>query len=278
MVTGPGNVYLTAAKRAAPRADRHRLRGGHHRDRHPRRRHRRPRARRRRPHLPGRARPERGVGAGHDVRGAGRRGGRRARAPGAGDQAHRAHPHGAHRPAVRDRARRATSTTGSRSSTPTPPSTWRSRPATRPHVAAAGPQRGRDVRRPVVAGVARRLLRRLQPRAAHRRLRPALRRAVGADVPARRPRRSTTPRRRCARWPTRCSRSPPPRTCPRTARRSPRDSAVPAGELTRRGGGVCTATHRSRRRRPSPSTSSRSATTCAARPPTAPRSSTSRSR
>ena len=41
---------------------------------------------------------------------------------------------------------------------------------------------------PVVAGVARRLLRGLQPRAAHRRLRPALGGAVGADVPARRAR------------------------------------------------------------------------------------------
>ena len=37
---------------------------------------------------------------------AGRRRRRRARAPGAGDQAHRAGPHGADRPAVRDRARR----------------------------------------------------------------------------------------------------------------------------------------------------------------------------
>ena len=41
----------------------------------------------------------------------------------------------------------------------------------------------------LVAGVARRLLRRLQPRAAHRRLRPALLRPVRAVVPARHPRR-----------------------------------------------------------------------------------------
>ena len=73
------------------------------------------------------------VTASRDAR---RRGGRRAGAPGAGDQAHRAHPHGARRPAVRRRARRATSTTGSRSSTPTPPSTWRSRPRDAAAVAA----------------------------------------------------------------------------------------------------------------------------------------------
>ena len=59
MVTGPGNVYLTAAKRL--------LRGligidseaGPDRDRDPRRRHGRPGARRRRPDQPGRARPAR---------------------------------------------------------------------------------------------------------------------------------------------------------------------------------------------------------------------------
>ena len=43
-----------------------------------------------------------------------------------------------------------------------------------------GAQRRRDLRRLVRAGVARRLLRRLQPRAAHRRLRLPLLRAVGA--------------------------------------------------------------------------------------------------
>ena len=46
-----------------------------------------------------------------------------------------------------------------------------------------------DIRRRVLAGEPRRLLRRLQPRAAHRRLRPALQRTVGADLPARHPRR-----------------------------------------------------------------------------------------
>jgi histidinol dehydrogenase len=47
--------------------------------------------------------------------------------------------------------------------------------AGRARAGAAGAQRGRGVRRAVVAGVAGRLLRRLQPRAAHRRLRAALR-------------------------------------------------------------------------------------------------------
>ena len=38
MVTGPGNLYLTAAKRLLRGADRDRLRGRHHRDRRARRR------------------------------------------------------------------------------------------------------------------------------------------------------------------------------------------------------------------------------------------------
>ena len=51
-------------------------------------------------------------------------------------------------------------------------------------VAGADPFGRRDLRRPVLAGQPRRLLRGLQPRAAHRRLRAALQRTVGADVPA----------------------------------------------------------------------------------------------
>ena len=67
-----------------------------------------------------------------------------------------------------------------------------------------GAQRRRRVRRPVGAGVARRLLRRVQPRAADRGLRLPLLGAVGALVPAlgarrrvlpRRPRRGGRPRR-----------------------------------------------------------------------------------
>ena len=69
----------------------------------------------------------------------------------------------------------------------------------------------------VLAGLARRLLRRLQPRAADRRLRPAHRRAVGADVPARHRTSSSTTRRRCATSPRTWSRWPRPRTCRRTA-------------------------------------------------------------
>src|SRR5690606_22561272 len=52
-----------------------------------------------------------------------------------------------------------------------------------------GAQRGGDLRGRLLAGLARRLLRRLQPRAAHRRVRPALLGPVGAHVPARRARR-----------------------------------------------------------------------------------------
>ena len=51
-------------------------------------------------------------------------------------------------------------------------------------VAGADPQRRRGLRRPVLAGVARRLLRRVQPRAADRRLRAVLRRAERDDLPA----------------------------------------------------------------------------------------------
>ena len=43
MVTGPGNIYVAAAKRLLRGRHRHRLRGRSHRDRDPRRRHRRAR-------------------------------------------------------------------------------------------------------------------------------------------------------------------------------------------------------------------------------------------
>ena len=58
-----------------------------------------------------------------------------------------------------------------------------------------GAQRRRDLRRPVRPGVARRLLRRLQPRAAHGRLCLPLLRPVGARVPQGGPRRRLRPRR-----------------------------------------------------------------------------------
>lgn len=53
----------------------------------------------------------------------------------------------------------------------------------------------RDLRRPVVPGLARRLLRRVEPRAAHRRLRLPLLRPVRAVLPARHPHRRLHPRR-----------------------------------------------------------------------------------
>ena len=95
------------------RARRHRRRGRPDRDRDPRRRHRRPGARRRRPDQPGRARPAGRRRAGHR---------RRASWPTrstpssseqvAGDQARRADPHRADRPAVRRSCWSTTSTQG----------------------------------------------------------------------------------------------------------------------------------------------------------------------
>ena len=152
--------------------------------------------------------PSAAIGAGHRPRRAGRRGRRRAGAAGRRDQAHRADPHRADRPAVRHASWSPTSTTASRSSTPTPPSTWRSRPRTRAQVALRVRNAGRDLRRAVGAGVARRLLRGLQPRAAHRRLRAALRRACPCRPSCAACTSSSTPRTRCARWPTRSSRWP----------------------------------------------------------------------
>ena len=187
LITGPGNIYVTAAKRL--------LRGlvgidaeaGPDRDRDPRRRHRRPGARRRRPDQPGRARPVGGERAGHRLGGAGRRGRRRAGPAGAADQARRADHDRADRAAVRHACSSTTSRPGCggrrlRGRAPGDPDPGRRR------LGGAGPQRRRDLRRRLLAGLARRLLRRLQPRAAHRRLRPAQRRPVGAVVPAGHPR------------------------------------------------------------------------------------------
>ncbi len=149
--------------------------------------------------------------------------------------------------AVRASSRRSCwSTTSSRGcpwSTPTPPSTSRSRPATPPTLAPPGAQRRRDLRRRLRAGLARRLLRRLQPRAAHRRLRvPQLagcRCASFLKAAARhRVRRAGAARRRAARGRPRRT----PRTCPGTAPRSTYasragpespDAAAPAGGAAR---------------------------------------------
>ena len=83
-----------------------------------------------------------------------------------------------------------------------------------------GAQRRRDLRRPVRPGLARRLLRRLQPRAADRRLRLPLLGPVGARVPQGGARRRLRPATRWPRSPTTSSRWPRPRTCPATAPRS----------------------------------------------------------
>ena len=81
-----------------------------------------------------------------------------------------------------------------------------------------GAQRRCRLRRRLVAGEPGRLLRRLEPRAAHRRVRLPQQRAVGAVVPARHPRGHLLGRR-AARGRRRTSSPwPVPRTSPRTAR------------------------------------------------------------
>ena len=135
MVTGPGQRLRDGGQAAAARPDRHRLRGRPDRGRDPRRRHRRPGARRRRPDQPGRARPAGRRGAGH-------RPARRSPTPSSSWCPARSPrpstPTGsAPRSTAPSRAScwSTTSTPGCGSSTPTPPSTWRSRPATRTTVA-----------------------------------------------------------------------------------------------------------------------------------------------
>ena len=197
------------------RGGRHRLRGRPHRDRGPGRRHRRPGARRRRPDQPGRARPAGRQRPGHPT------------------------PSGSptrSRPSSTSRSRRPGTSSGS---APRWPAAVRDRAGRRPRPGPrggqrvrrraprdpdrrrrgggrAGAQRRRDLRRAARAGVARRLLRRLQPRAAHRRLRLPLLGPVGAGVPAAVHVVDYT-REALARSPTTWSPSPRPRTCPATA-------------------------------------------------------------
>ena len=164
------------------------------------------------------------------------------RAPGAGDQAHRADPHGAHRPAVRRRPGRATSTTGSRSSTPTPPSTWRSRPRTRPPSPRGSATPGAifvGPWSPVSLGDYCAGSNHVLPTGGCARHSGGLSRA---DVPARHPRRRLHRGGAARGGRPGASRSPTPRTCPRTARRH--GATVPgqcrrdrhgAAESTRRG-------------------------------------------
>ncbi len=82
-----------------------------------------------------------------------------------------------------------------------------------------GPQRRRRLRRPVRPRLAGRLPGRLQPRAAHRRHRPAHGRAFGAGLPARHPRGGLHRQRRWPRRPRTSTRSAQPRTWPRTSTR-----------------------------------------------------------
>ena len=205
---------------AAARRGRHRRRGRPHRDRHPGRRHRRPAARRRRPDQPGRARPARGERAGHRLAEALVDGGRG-----------RAEPAGRRPPSTRSGC--ATALTGEQSGVvlvddleqglrgrrrvrgraPGDPD------ARRAAVGHAGPQRRRDLRRRLVAGVAGRLRGRLQPRAADRRAAPGTRPGCRCSRSCAASTSWSTTRPPCAtspgtwwRWPTR-------RTCRRTATR-----------------------------------------------------------
>ena len=83
----------------------------------------------------------------------------------------------------------------------------------------------------VVAGVAGRLLRRLQPRAAHRRLRPVLQRPVACSRSCAASTSSSTTSRRSPRSPGTSTPSPAPRTCPRTR---PPSGSGSADDLARR--------------------------------------------
>ena len=148
MVTGPGNVYVDRGQAPAARPDRHRLRG---------------RARPRSPILaddtadPAHVAADLISQAEHDplagavlvtdseaLADAVARAGAR---PGRGDQARRADHHRARRQPVGHRAGRRPRRRAARSSTPTPPSTWRSRPGTPRDGRRAGAQRRRDLRR-----------------------------------------------------------------------------------------------------------------------------------
>ena len=102
-------------------------------------------------------------------------------------QARRADLDRARRSAVGDRPGRRPRRRARRSSTPTPPSTWRSRPGTPPPSPPGSRNAGAIFVGPWSPVSPRRLLRGLQPRAAHRRLRLPLQRARRAVLPARHP-------------------------------------------------------------------------------------------
>ncbi len=219
----PGQHLRHGREARSPGRHRHRLGGRADRGHDPRRRDRGSRARGRRPHQPGRARRHRGRGARHRLPGprAGRDG--RARATGGGNEARRAHPRSPRWNAERDRPRRrprgrAEGRRRLRGGAPRDPH------PRRPRVGHPGPQRRGHLRGHVLAGVPRRLRRRLQPCPAHGRLGPALLGTVRAVLPARHPchrlRRERTPRCCAARAGAVVRRGPA-----RTRRRHPR--AVP---------------------------------------------------
>ena len=132
---------------------------------------------------------------------------------GGGDQALRPDHHGARRQPVRRRPgrRRRRGAAGRRRLRRRAPGDPDPR---RPRGGGAGAQRRRDLRRAVVAGLAGRLLRRLQPRAAHRRVRPALQRPVACSRSCAASTSSSTTSRRSPTSPGTSTPSPAPRTCP----------------------------------------------------------------
>ena len=187
LVTGPGNVYVTAAKRL--------LRGvvGIDAEAGPTEiailadAHRRPGACRRRPDRPGRARPARRLPAGHHRSGLADAVDAELGAPGAGDPARErvtAALAGQSACVLVDDIDAALAVADAWA-----PSTWRSRPPEPRQLARRVRNAGAIFVGRVRAGLARRLPGRVQPRAADRRHRPAHRRPVGADLPARHPRR-----------------------------------------------------------------------------------------
>ncbi len=196
VITGPGNVYVAAAKRLLRGRVAHRRRGWPDRDRDRRRRRRGRQLHRRRPGRPGRARPAGGLPADHHQRRAGRPGRHRAGQGSGAGQARRAGPGRADRAVgLRDRRRRRRRAGGLRrlgARAPGDPGGGRGDPG------PPGSQRRRHLRRRLGAGLARRLPGRLQPRAADRRHGPLHRRAVGAVVPARCAHRGVRRRPRCA--------------------------------------------------------------------------------
>ena len=236
LVTGPGNVYVAAAKRLLRGRRRHRLRGRSDRDRHPRRRHRRP-ARSSPPTSSRRPSTTRNAScllvtdrapalldavdaelarqvAAHPAPRAGR---------------DRAAPTSRRYVLVDDldagaRRRRRVGRRAPRGHDPRRRAWARPRRAT-PAPIFVGPYA------PVSLGD---YLAGLQPRAAHRRHRAAHRRPVGAVVPARHARRRVHARRAGRRSRRTSTRSAAPRTCARTS--TPCGCASRASRGGRRGG------------------------------------------